>query len=44
MTDIEKRLEQVERFVELILVAHANPYDSLLNVICRSVWDGEGTT
>jgi len=31
MTDIEKRLEQVERFVELILVAHANPYDSLLN-------------
>ena len=26
MNDIEKRLEQVERFVELLLISHANPH------------------
>ena len=31
MSDIEKRLEMVERLVEMILIAHANSYYQPLN-------------
>lgn len=31
MSDIEQRLTQVERFVEMILIAHANPCTKPLN-------------